>query len=119
MKLGMMMFALVTLTACPPAPAPVTPVPDASDASAFGDTTSTPPSPSDPCAAACASLAAAGCAIGSGDASACASFLRTLSNPPQGSGLPNPANGNKPLTCADVVPVKTKADAQKLGFACP
>ena len=31
------------------------------------------------------------------------------------------SNGNRPLMCSDITPatVKTKADAQKLGFACP
>ena len=110
MKLSLTAMFALALTACPPAP--VAPPPDASDAQ-------TPPPPTPPaagdCAAACATLAAAGCSIaGAG----CANFLQVMST---AGKTPNPANGNRPLMCSDITPatVKTKADAQKLGFACP
>lgn len=79
----------------------------------------TPPTPADSgppsstCAQACAALAAASCPMGS-DAS-CPPFLQTLNDKKK---QPNPSNGNKPLTCDDVVKVKTKADAVALGFVC-
>lgn len=111
MKLPIASLFALALAGCPSTPA-VTPPPDASDAVA-----PPPPAPAaGDCTAACSALTAAGCALGSG--SICPGFLQTMST---AGKTPNPANGNRPLTCADITPatVKTKADAQKLGFACP
>lgn len=88
------------LAAC--TPTPVTPAPDADGS----------PAPSDPCTAACAALAAATCPMGG--ATTCASFMQTLSS----SGKVSEPDSGKPLTCADVALVKTKADAVRLGFVC-
>jgi len=62
---------------------------------------------------ACQALTTASCQLG--DATSCAAFMKR----DLGSGkVPNPTT-HKPLTCQDVVQVRTRADAQKLGFACP
>jgi hypothetical protein len=122
--LGFMFVALIGLGGCPPAA--VTPLPDASDAvapppapvvdgGAIGDAP-TPQVDAGPvttdCASACAALLKAGCSLG--DAGDCPAFLTRV----LGSGkVPDPALG-KPLTCAIVETVKTKADVQKLGFVC-
>jgi hypothetical protein len=92
------------LCACPPPAPPQPPGPDASDAA--------PGPPPQDCSAACAALAAAGCSLGA--AADCPAFMaRDI-----GSGkVPEPAT-HRPLTCAAIAFVKTKADAQRLGFAC-
>ena len=121
---GLILTALM-ITGCPPA---VTPMPDASDtgappapsvtdASPVPMTDAVPTPPPGPvtaaCTLACAALKAAGCGLG--DAGDCSAFMtRDI-----GSGkVANLATG-KPLTCLDVTTVKTKSDAQKLGFVCP
>jgi hypothetical protein len=102
---------LSAFCACTPQSTPVTPTPDASDASAFGEASPQPPVAA-ACASACAALTAAKCGVGG--AQGCPAFMQTLSNSGQQA---NPATG-KALTCADVMAVKTAADAQKLGFVC-
>jgi hypothetical protein len=90
---------LIALAGCPqPSPAP--PTPEASDGSESD------------CVMACAALSAAGCSVGA--QSDCPAFLtRDL-----GIGkVPNPTT-QKPMTCADVAGVRTKANAQALGFVC-
>ena len=97
------LLVIVAFAAC--TPASVTPSPGA-------DGSPTPAPASDPCSQACAALATASCPMGS--AATCALFMQTLST----SGkVVNPTD-QKPLTCADVALVKTKADAIKLGFLC-
>ena len=123
--------ATFALVGCPPA---VTPLPDASDTGApptppivdagpapltdaVPDVAPTPPTPPAPpvtadCTLACAALKAAGCGLG--DAGDCAAFMtRDI-----GSGKVANLTTGKPLTCADVKTVKTRADAQKQGFVC-
>ena len=91
------------LTACPSGQPPIPPpIVDASDAAA------TPG-----CQAACSALSAAGCALGAQPG--CGLFLDHM----QADGKEANAATRKPLTCADVAGVKTKADAVRLGFACP
>ena len=105
MRLAVLALLLV---GCPtPSPVPPTP-PDASDASALGDST-----PLDDCQRGCAALAAVACTLGDSGAD-CAGFLRVLN----GGKEPNPVT-RRPLTCADVATVRTKADAVRLGFVCP
>lgn len=90
---------LTALVGCPQ-PLPTPPPPEASDGSQ-GD-----------CASACAALRAAGCSVGA-EADCSAFLIRDF-----GSGkVPNPET-QKPITCADVAAVKTKADAVRLGFVC-
>jgi hypothetical protein len=107
---GLIMMTM--LTGCPQ---PVTPLPDASDAAPMGvDSTPLPIAPvTQDCILACTALGAAGCALG--DAGDCGTFMmRDI-----GSGkVPNAATG-APLTCATISGVKTRIDAQKLGFVCP
>jgi hypothetical protein len=105
-------LVVLALAACTPTPTPVVPTPDASDASALGDTIVPTIDASADCVAACAALAPV-CKLGS--ANDCASFMdRDI-----GSGKVANAATGKPLTCADVALVKSKTDAQKLGFVCP
>jgi hypothetical protein len=68
--------------------------------------------PATTCSAACESLAAAGCLVGKDPS--CPSFLSTVEVSKQQA---NPAT-SRPVTCADVVAIKTRADAQRLGFVC-
>lgn len=95
-----------TATDCHPTPPPA-PLPDASDAAVLGD------APQDDCQRGCAALAAVGCTL-TPDAADCAAFLRVINNGKE----PNPVT-HKPLMCSDVAAVRSKADAQKLGFVCP
>ena len=106
MKIIASLFFLAAAACTPSTPTPVTPPPpDASDAQSpvVGD-----------CATACATLAAAGCSMGA--AQGCSSFLQTMSS----SGQVVDKATHRPLTCAAITPatVKTKTDAQNLGFAC-
>ncbi len=114
MNLALPLLAVLLLAGCPtPTPVPP-PNPDASDAApALGDAPS--PGPLDDCQLACAALAAPAVHCGLGDAGAdCAGFLRVLNAGKE----PNPLT-HKPLTCADVKAVRTRADAVALGFICP
>jgi hypothetical protein len=64
------------------------------------------------CAAACEALKAAGCPVGA--MLDCGSLMMRDTT----SGKWTNVASGKPLACADVAAVKTKADAQKLGFVC-
>lgn len=103
-------WGTLALTGCPQNP-PVPPTPDASDAAVVGDA---PPNLDD-CQRGCAALAAptVACTLGDGGAD-CAGFLRVLN----GGKEPNPLT-HKPISCADVAKVRSKADARALGFVCP
>jgi hypothetical protein len=100
----------LVLTACP-APGPVAPPnPDASDAASYAaDAPSTPGSPA--CAAACAHLITIGC----GQIYTCPS---TLTKVEADRMLANPANGRRPLTCADLSAAASVADVQARGWNC-
>jgi len=82
------------------------------DPSTSPDAGTTPPPPTSTCSAACGALAGAGCSIGS--SAGCPAFLSTVEASHQQA---NPVT-SRPVTCADVLAVKTKADAVKLGFVC-
>lgn len=106
--------------ACPPAPLPPPQPPDASDGAApLPQWDATPPSPlfDAPlppldCARACGALQAAGCSLG--NRSDCDNFLlRDLSI----GRVSNAATG-RPLTCADIAQIRTRADAVAMGFLC-
>lgn len=86
---------------CPPSPNPPPP-PLPADAA-----------PGDMCQAACDALDRAKCGLGG---TSCPSFMAEMQNSQQ---HPNPAAGGRPMTCADVAAVVSKADAQALGFSCP
>lgn len=105
MKLGLLI--LLALVCCTPSPTPITPAPDASDAASLPETGTS-------CVAACAALTKASCPLGS--APSCPAFLQGQTD---AGSMPNPAAGNRPLTCAEIATqVRTTADAQRLGFAC-
>lgn len=112
----------LTLVACHPVPQPAPIPPDATDAAPtpVADAAPAPvgdaPAPGAKCpdwTAACQALSAAGCQLGT--YTDCPAFmLRDF-----GSGhVENKATG-APMTCAAIAAVHTKADAQRLGFACP
>ena len=109
-----LLLGALVLVGCPQPP--VVPPPDASDAVApppapVGD--ATPGAKCPDWTAACQTLSAANCQIGT--YADCPTFMAR----DFGSGkVPNAATG-KPMACADIVAVKTKADAQRLGFSCP
>lgn len=107
---SLILIALVSIAQCNPTPTP-TPAPPADASSAL------PPSPPGAaCQLACSALKTAGCPMG--DDLTCPVVMQTIND--QGKQA-NPSNGNRPLTCGDITPttVKSKADAQRLGFACP
>lgn len=86
-------FLVSCRTAPPPVPPPTV---DASDAA-------TPV-----CEQACAAMTAAGCP----QLRSCAAAL--------GEALvPNPANGYRPLACADLLGVRSAADVRARGWDCP
>lgn len=113
---GVWAFIAVVIVGCPSLQV-VTPSPDASDGAAIvvvsGDDSAAEGAALSPCARACAALSTAKCSLGADND--CAAFLqRDL-----GTGrVANLATG-KPLGCVDVEKVKTKVDAQRLGFSCP
>lgn len=100
---------IACLSAACAKPLPLTPPPEA------GDAAPVPPS-GDLCQAGCAALASDSvrCALGDGGTD-CAAFLRTIE---EAGKERNPATGF-PLRCADVAAVRTRADAVRIGFACP
>lgn len=117
-------FAALSIGATCNPPPPTPPTPDATDAVAppapvvdAAPALDTAPAPvitdaSGPCVSACAALQAAGCSIGTH------ADCPTVEDRDLGSGkVANPATG-KPLTCADVAKVKSRADAQRFGFVC-
>jgi hypothetical protein len=110
---GLIAAVALVLTSQMGCPQPVTPLPDGSDAAPMPAPAAADSSTGATCALACNALGAAGCALG--DAGDCVTFmLRDI-----GSGkVPNVATGT-PLTCLAVSAVRTKTDAQKLGFVCP
>lgn len=120
--LSVTMLATLSLgaTCNPPPPAPVPP--DATDAAPVPTADASPaplsdaPAPAAHCpdwTAACQALSAASCQLGT--YTDCAVFMAR----DFGSGkVENKATG-KPMTCADIAAVHTKADAQRLGFSCP
>lgn len=113
MKTTLLLAAAVLALAACPQPTPVPPAPPADAALPLGDAPSPPPAPLDACQLGCAALVAASCPIGDGGAD-CAGFLRTLDNGKE----PNKSTGH-PITCAQVAAVKSKTDAQAIGFVCP
>jgi len=96
------------LAACTPqaAPAPL-PMPDASDAAPVAASCAAPVA----CTQACAAMTAAGCVV----QTACAC---TLANVEAHRLIANPSNSGNPLTCADLVSVKTSADVTARGWSC-
>jgi hypothetical protein len=108
MKLSLLFLPLIaSAIGCHPT-VPLSPPPDASDASAFGDSPNL-----DDCQKGCAALATVGCTLGDGGDD-CAAFMRSIN----GGKEPNPST-HKPLMCSDVASIRSKADAQRLGFVCP
>ena len=113
MKTCLLIAVASSLVGCPSQPPPAPMPPDATDAYApIVDAYAPPSEASTACAAACAALAAASCPLGG--TSDCPTFMaRDI-----GSGKVANAATGKALTCIDIAQVKTKADAQKLGFVC-
>ena len=99
---GCLILAGLALIGCPPTPAPLPPSPDASDAAPGACSWDV----------ACASLAAASCPLGA-QPDCATTMARDI-----GSGKVANATTGRPMTCADIAAVKTKLDAQNLGFAC-
>jgi len=107
MKLSLSAVAALAVAAC--TPSSVTPSPDASDAAL--ESSPLDAAPADACVQACAAMAAAGCV----QPPTCASVLTNV----QAKRLKqNPANGNLPLTCADLTGVHSAADVQARGWSC-
>jgi hypothetical protein len=120
--LAVMAVSVLSIGATCNPPPPIPPAPDATDAAPTPTADAAPapatdaPTPGAKCpdwTAACQALAAANCQIGTYPD--CPVFMgRDF-----GSGkVENKATG-KPLTCADIAAVHTKAEAQRLGFVCP
>lgn len=101
---------LAILIGCTPTPV-APPGPDASDAAPAPSPTlpPSPPAPLTVCGNACAALAAIGCSEGKA-----ADCVVTLT---QAQGVMRESNGN-PLSCTDVVVVKTAAQVKALGLGC-
>jgi len=92
---------------------PNVPPPDASDAAPQPPLADSAPPVTGDCLSACAKLASFACTTGT-KADCAAWAQRDL-----GSGLvPNPVT-HKPLTCAAVAGLGSKADAIAVGFVCP
>lgn len=107
------LLSAIVLAGCPQPP--VVPPPDASDAVAPLPplTDATPAAHCPDWTAACQALSAAGCQLGT--YADCPAFMAR----DFGSGkVANKATG-APIKCDDIAAVHTKADAQRLGFACP
>jgi len=68
----------------------------------------------DDCQLGCAALMAVSCPLGDGGTD-CAGYLRTLNE----TGKEAVPGTREPLRCSTIKAIKTKQDAQKLGFACP
>jgi hypothetical protein len=113
--------ASLLLQACPPPAPPLPPTPDADaapqdvpEASPVEETTPSPRPNVDPaCAYACLTWKHLGCAEGA-DGN-CGATLTKLS---AHQLRPNPANGNKPLTCDDIGRAKTVDQVHAMGLPC-
>jgi hypothetical protein len=103
------------MVACPPPSPPPPPPPDASDAAvvdAGAPEASADAGASQACIDACHALLVANC--GMGRATGCAAYLDQLEH----EGRTPNAVTHRPLKCADVLPVRTTADARRIGFEC-
>lgn len=96
------------LTACPQTPPQPPPVPDASDAAPVFVDGAPPPTA---CALACADMVQVGCVQ-------LPSCPVVLANAEHMRLIPNPLNGRMPLTCQDLVGVKTADDVKARGWSC-